>query len=139
MRILKILIGILLVLSLGILVGVGYVWKQLAFTPSDVVRQVTPLLENATSTPPRNQQQVSPSSTSTPLLTKPITVSTESLPESQQKVLDTLGIGTQSVTVTEEAVACAVKALGAARALELKEGATPSIAEGLTLLACLKR
>jgi hypothetical protein len=139
MRTLKILIGILLVLSLGILIGVGYVWKQLAFTQGDAARQAMPFVENASGTQPLIQERVNVQSTSTPLLTKPITVSTESLPESQQKVLDTLGIGAQSVTVTPQAVACAVETLGVARALEIKEGSTPSIAEGLTLLTCLKR
>jgi hypothetical protein len=139
MKTLKILIVVLLVLSLGILFGVGYVWKQVAFVSTENSLPTSNIEVNATITASPSASRTQAGVLLPPLLSKPITVSTENLPASQQKVLDTLGIGTQSITVTPKAVECAVTALGSVRALELKEGGTPTIAEGLTLLACLKK
>lgn len=132
MRIIKILFFSLLLLGVGGILGVYYVWDQLA--QSGAV--VTIPQQIASSSP----STVAVSATSSAaLFTKPITVSTDNLPPAQKKVLETLGISAKQVTITPGMVSCAVDTLGSARALEIKNGAAPTLAEGLTLLACLKK
>lgn len=145
MKILKIILLVLATLLVVILVGVGYIWKTLVFTvPPQVKERVsstTAIVENVgltdvvvekekegTSEQPRAELQVD----------TPITITTEKLSEGQKDVLDTLGVGEQSITITPQIVTCAVDALGTERVLELKNGSTPTLAESLTLLACIK-
>ncbi|MFM2374471.1 MAG: hypothetical protein RLZZ234_466 [Candidatus Parcubacteria bacterium] len=136
MKVLKFIIVALLLLSAGILIGIGYVWKNIAFAPDVVPRK-------ATSSTAVLEQEVQGRTQTTPTTSlngmQPITVSTSDLSEGQQKVLQTLGIDDQSITITPEAVMCATAALGETRAGELKAGAAPSLSEGLTLLSCLKK
>lgn len=63
---------------------------------------------------------------------------TASLSEGQLKMLASFGIDPDTVTITPQMVACAEAKLGAARIEELKNGATPSMSEGISLMACYK-
>lgn len=132
MRLLKITVVSIAILFIGGILGVVYVWKELA-------------LENAVITIPEqnaaSSTTVAPATatTSSAVFTKPITISTEDLPPAQKKVLQTLGIGSKEVTITPGMVSCAVDTLGSSRALEIKNGAVPTLTEGLTLLGCLKK
>ncbi len=132
MRFIKIFFVTVVILAVGALLGVVYVWKQLA-------------LENAIVTIPDQNSASSTmvipatATTSSAFFTKPITISTENLPPAQKKVLDALGVGTKQVTITPGMVSCAVDTLGLTRATEIKNGAAPTLAEGLTLFACLKK
>lgn len=125
MRVLKwFLIGIVL-LSLGGLLGAGYVFKKYVLTPNVGSQQTatTPLVNTGSSTEEF----------------KPVTITADQLTPGQRKVLETLGIDTTSVMVTAEMMACAETGVGSARYKEIVAGATPSIGEGLTLLACFKQ
>lgn len=132
MRIIKIIIVTVVILAVGGILGVLYVWKQLALEGA----VVTIPDQNATSS---TTVMPATATTSSAVFTKPITISTDNLPPAQKKVLDTLGIGSKQVTITPGMVSCAVDTLGTTRAFEIKNGAAPTLAEGLTLLACLKK
>ena len=66
------------------------------------------------------------------------TISASNLTDGQKKMLSALGIDAESITVTPEMIACAEASLGASRMDEIVNGATPSFAEGLKLVACYK-
>jgi hypothetical protein len=48
------------------------------------------------------------------------------------------GIDPNTVNITPAMIACAEAKLGATRIEELKGGATPSMSEGISLMACYK-
>lgn len=66
------------------------------------------------------------------------TISTSNLTDGQKKMLSALGIDAESIVVTPEMAACADASLGAARMNEIINGATPSLTEGVKLVACYK-
>jgi hypothetical protein len=142
MRVLRFLIGFLILLSIGILIGIGYIWRNLAFLPSDV-RVAEPTASTSsnvviytTTTPPTKGS--ASSSPSHQVLTEPITVTVRDLPPAQQTILKTLGMDDAAFTITPEAVQCMVEAFGETRAYEIQHGATPSMSEALAFMACLK-
>lgn len=59
-----------------------------------------------------------------------------SLSEGQLKMLASFGIDPNSITPAM--IACGEAKLGAERTAEIKGGATPSISEGISLMACYK-
>ncbi len=139
MRGLKILLIILIILSLIIVMGVGYIWYRLVFSnPSYSLPAQQTVATTSTSKTSENGAGSTPG-TSTIVPSEPFTVGVSDLPESQQKVLNTLGLDQASLTITPAMVECAVGALGEARVAEIKNGATPSLSEGLTLISCSKR
>jgi flagellar basal body-associated protein FliL len=143
MRTLKIILLVVVVLAVVVLAGIGYVWRELAFTshtiapitqPSDTTLEtVPPTIENESA-----PEEPAPSPTVTPI-TEPITVTVDDLPEGQRAVLETLGMDDASITITPAMVSCAIEALGAARVAEIQAGGAPSISEALTLIACMKK
>jgi hypothetical protein len=66
------------------------------------------------------------------------TVSTTNLSDGQRQLIETLGIDANSISITPEMIACAEAKLGAARVEEIKNGATPSFSEGVSLAACYR-
>lgn len=66
-------------------------------------------------------------------------VQAEQLSDSQQKMLSTLGVDTETIVITPAMVACAEAKIGAGRLAEIKAGATPSISEGAALLGCYRQ
>lgn len=65
-------------------------------------------------------------------------INTANLSDGQRTMLKALGINTDTLVVTPQMVACAEASLGAGRANEIKNGATPSFTEGAKLVACYK-
>ncbi len=66
------------------------------------------------------------------------TISTDNLTDGQKKMLSAVGIDAESIVVTPEMAACADTSVGASRMSEIINGATPSITEGIKLVACYK-
>ena len=141
MRTLYNVLGALALVLLGIFIGVGYVWYQIAFAPKSIstvpehtVAQVsqsdTASTSSTTSTLPAK---------STPMLKSPIQIATSTLSEGQKALLETLGVDATNLVITPTMQLCAVNALGQVRVREIEKGATPTISEGLTLLVCYKK
>ena len=65
-----------------------------------------------------------------------IVIDTSQLTEEQKAAAEQFGIDVDNIVVTEAMRTCAVDAVGEARLLELQNGATPSLFEGLSLLGC---
>ncbi len=63
-------------------------------------------------------------------------IKTTQLTPGQQKLLSVLGINASEIVITPAMVACAEAKVGAARLKEIEGGATPSLTEGISLLAC---
>ncbi len=139
MRILKITLIAVVLITFGILVGIGFVWRELAFTTHTIV----PAPDATDITPAPANQSSSTGSVPTPAkpatLAEPVTVKTSDLPKAQRTVLETLGMDDASITITPQMVSCAIEGLGAARVTEIQNGDAPSLAEGLTLIACMKK
>ncbi len=64
------------------------------------------------------------------------TIRGENLTDSQKKMLNTMGIDSAQIQVTYAMLACAEAEIGASRVSEIQNGATPSVSEGLKLIAC---
>lgn len=65
-------------------------------------------------------------------------IPTTRLSDSQRRMLTSLGIDADAITVTPQMIACAEAKLGAGRIAEITNGATPSVSEGFSLLACYR-
>lgn len=65
-----------------------------------------------------------------------VTVDASQMTEGQRQMLRAMGIDPNSITITAEMVACAEAKIGVARVEEIKNGATPTLAEGGILLGC---
>lgn len=64
------------------------------------------------------------------------TINVENIPETQRAFLTTMGISGNEIVVTNAMLACAEAEIGVARMLEIKNGATPAMTEGLKLAGC---
>ncbi len=129
----NLLLGILVILvfAVGFMVGrfssVGDTYLSgPAATPSTPTTQTNPTTKS------------SDESTSNVVAEGGTTIQASSLSEGQKKLLNALGIDTESITVTPEMVACAETSLGTSRMGEITNGATPSFTEGAKLVACYK-
>ena len=60
------------------------------------------------------------------------------LTEGQRKLISAMGLDPNNFTITSTMVACAEAKIGVARVEEIKNGATPSLSEGVSLYACYK-
>jgi hypothetical protein len=153
--------GVLALIGLGVMLGVGYVWYELAFGPHTIVDTAEEKTSHSavvteegiptervdttspgvsvsnTSTAPT--EEATSTSSSTPTISKPVTIDEEKLSPGQAKLLKTLGIDTENLVVTPAMQKCAVDALGQTRFDEIIQGATPSISEGLNLVVCYKK
>ena len=69
---------------------------------------------------------------------KTIEIDITSLPDGQQRVLNTLGVDESSVTITPGVVACAEVAIGADRVTAIIAGDTPGVLEGIKLANCYR-
>jgi len=67
-----------------------------------------------------------------------IEIDITSLPDGQQRVLNTLGVDESSVTITPRVVACAEAAVGADRVAAIIAGDTPGVLEGIRLANCYR-
>jgi cytoskeletal protein RodZ len=158
MKWIKIYLGIVTVLLVaGIAAGV-YVWFTVQALDEQVnqVNDVSPKNSNDEVSPtntktdikkPTTQTQtnetvtvsdVNTEAASPQVNTAPITVTTTNLPESQQKLLKSLGIDADTITITPTMISCAEKAVGKTRLDEIVGGSSPSALESLKLLPCFK-
>jgi hypothetical protein len=96
-------------------------------TSTGTTEAVTPILEDV------NHETSNPSSAHTP---EPITFTVTTLPEGQQRVLRTLGITEDIITVTPAMETCVTGELGTDRLAEILTGDTPSFFEGAVLINC---
>lgn len=67
------------------------------------------------------------------------TISANNLTDGQRKMLTAMGIDADKITITAEMIACAEAKVGATRVEEIKNGATPSFSEGVSLMACYSK
>ena len=123
-KVILVIIALLLVITLGF--GV-YIWVQLQG-----------FKENSANYSNTASQTTSNTGEGASVSAKSITVDVSSLPETQQKVLKTLGFDAPSYTITPEMMVCAEAKLGAARVEEIAQGASVSTLEAISLAACLK-
>lgn len=65
-----------------------------------------------------------------------VTIDTSSLSDSQRQMLATMGVNSETITLTPAMVACAEAEVGVGRLEEIKDGATPSFSEGFKLFSC---
>lgn len=72
-------------------------------------------------------------------VTEPIKVNTDSLSDTQKKMLETLGYSESTITITPEMIACGEEAVGAGRLKEITDGSAPSPLESVKLLPCFKK
>jgi hypothetical protein len=66
-------------------------------------------------------------------------VETADLSEGQRRLLAAFGVDADTVTITPAMIACAEAKLGAPRIEEIKNGATPTVTEGASLVACYRQ
>jgi hypothetical protein len=129
------------VLILVVVFVVGFVLgKMNVATPADAVIESAKETFIQTQTSDVPKQEVSETTTpGTDTKPSPATsISVDALTDSQKKMLESLGVNTEAITVTAAMIACAEAKLGKARIEEIKNGATPSMLEGVSLMACYK-
>lgn len=73
-----------------------------------------------------------------PEVTKPIVVETNTLSDSQQKILKTFGYDEGTLTITPAMILCAEEAVGKDRLKEIMDGSSPSALESIKILPCFK-
>jgi len=64
------------------------------------------------------------------------TISMSQLSDDQQTILRTAGVDDDEIVITRAMVVCAEAELGAQRVAEIEDGATITMSEGVTLVAC---
>ena len=67
------------------------------------------------------------------------TLNLANLPDTQKAFLRTMGIAGDALPVTNNMLVCAEAAVGSDRMLAIKNGATPTMGEGLKLAGCYKK
>lgn len=159
MRALKIfLIGGLVLMLVAVGFGV-YVWYQLQGLDDHAVKEKNvPTLDAtiASSTDGRTEEETLTGSGDTPEATnsssdgpmvrekttpdappEDIVIDERELTPEQIKLLNRLGVDTNTIVITNEMVVCAEAKLGSERVDEIVAGATPTMLEGLSVLPCL--
>lgn len=64
------------------------------------------------------------------------TLDASAMTDGQRKLLESLGVDADSITITPQMIACAETSLGSDRVVEIQNGSTPSFVEGTKLMAC---
>lgn len=129
-KIYLIIVTVLLVVALGFGVYVWYTLQKLNVQVQDIVPNASQKELPKSDTPTKT--------TSTQTVTKPITVETKTLTETQQKTLKTFGYNKDTFTITPQMVTCAEEAVGKSRLDEIMKGSAPSPLESVKLLPCFK-
>ncbi len=108
----------------------------------------TTLSNTATTTPSgvsQNQPTNTPPTSATPTTTPTaptdadevaFTIETARLPELQQQALITLGIEETELKITNKMVSCVESEVGSSRMLQIRNGASTTVAESVTLVGC---
>jgi hypothetical protein len=64
------------------------------------------------------------------------TIDASVMTDGQRKLLESLGVDTNSITITPEMISCAESTLGNDRVTAIQNGDTPSFIEGTKLMKC---
>lgn len=123
------------IVILFVVFGAGY-W--LALNPSDQDTTETESSEVVADNPPVSSDQSS-GSDSPATTEEAIVIDTSSLSEGQRKMLETMGIDSNAITLTPVMITCAEAAIGAERLQAIKNGATPTFSEGFKLFNCYNK
>ncbi len=131
MKAIKIYLVVVTVLLL-IAIGFGiYVWYKIqslnAVVPSNTTAPASEVVQTGTDKP------VASSTTQ-----KPIVISTDSMTDTQKKMLETFGYTQNTFTITPTMIQCAEKAVGKTRLDEIINGSAPTPFESMKLLPCFK-
>ncbi len=136
MKLIKIYLAIVTVL---LIVGLGfgvYVWYTIQHVPS--AADIPAFEQKTTASTEENTPETSHTSQNDAETVAPIVIETDTLSETQQGMLESMGYTKDTVTITPTMVACAEDAVGAARLKEITGGAAPSPLESMKLLPCFK-
>jgi len=125
---------ILTIILMFVVFGVGFLAGRMT-TPSPIS---IPTSQTDVSETPSNESGPETSTSQEGTTEDEADSSNVTLTAGQSKMLESLGINPDEVTVTPQMVACAETKLGATRIEEIKNGATPSFSEGVSLVACYK-
>jgi hypothetical protein len=90
-----------------------------------------------TQSEPTTEKPSEPVSPTTPVLSKPIPLSSLPLTNTQKELLRSAGIDPETFIITPEMITCAQDRLGAARFAEIVAGDAPGPTEVFSLLRCL--
>lgn len=94
----------------------------------------------APGTSPAAQENVQTTTSSTSATTPaPITVTTDSLTDTQKKMLETFGYTQDTFTITPAMIQCAEKSVGKTRLDEIVAGGAPTPFESMKLVPCFGR
>lgn len=129
------IVTVLLVIAIGLGVYVWYVVQDLTTPVEDVSQEKASMVQ--TETTPTTQSEAT-QDTAIQDTQEPLVIRKSDLPESQQKMLETIGINGETFTITPAMLSCAEKAVGASRLTEIQKGSAPSTMESIKLLPCLK-
>ncbi len=131
--------SVLLVIALGF--GV-YIWYMVQNVHTEISNSVQKEVRyedvSVTESGTEKMDEKSIGTVSNDIEVEPIVVQTESLTDTQQKMLKTLGYTQDSVTITPEMIVCAEKAVGSERLQSITDGNAPSPMEAIKLLPCFK-
>lgn len=135
---------------LGALLAGGFVWYQLIIVPlktpvesvsnlKDAAMEVYESAGTAVKETVSSDTPTAPAgSAATPTLTEPMVINIETLPEAQQSVLESLGLGPE-IVITPSMQTCAVAKIGQERLDEIVAGDTPGVMESVSLTTCLRQ
>lgn len=96
--------------------------QEMSSNPADTVAPAGPVVTETTA--PENS-------------TEDIIIDERELTPDQIKLLNRLGVDTETIVITGEMVECAEDKLGTVRVDEIVAGATPTVLEGFSVLPCL--
>ena len=129
-------------LVIGVFMGGFVLGKMNVPSPLDsVIQEAKENVEQSVESYSQNTttQVETKSADSSPDTKAAVNVSSDTLTDSQKKMLESFGVDTEAITVTATMVACAEAKLGKTRIEEIKNGATPSMLESASLLTCYKK
>lgn len=132
MKIIKILAIVLLVVFLIIAGWLGYAWYTLTHPDISAVGELS-VQKNVD-----GPSDTIIDTTSPVVPDEPITITSDSLTEGQQELLEKFGLDEAEITITPKMAACAEEKLGTERIQEITAGASPTPFEVLRLAPCIR-
>lgn len=143
MKALKIYLAVVTVLLI-IALGFGvYVWMTIQklqnVSVSEIAEPTT--IETVQDAQGKSSEEKSESVPTTPPTEKPqepVNIEVNKLSDTQQEILKTFGVKSDTLTITPTMITCAEEKLGAPRVAEITNGAAPSPFEAVSLAGCFK-
>lgn len=126
-----VMIGIVMVILFVLGFGLGY---AVAPTSPDEENTLTGVVDGIADGVGGGEQ--SEQSSAAASMDGATTIDASMMTDGQKQMLSALGMDPNNITITPEMVACAEGKIGAARVDEIMNGATPSMGEGVQLVAC---